>query len=69
MSSKCLDLDYLSYFQIPSLEVKIFQRDWGRFMRDDSEPIVTLGYKAKMTSSKWLDFNYFALFSCTLLRS
>ena len=35
----------------------------------DSEPIVTLGYKAMMRSSKWLDLNDFELFPCTFYRS
>ena len=34
-----------------------------------SEPIATLVYKSMMTSSKWLDFSYFELFSCTFHRS
>ena len=35
----------------------------------DSEAIVTLGYKAVMTSSKCLDLGYLELFSCILFRS
>ena len=39
------------------------------FEEFESEPIVALGYKTMMTSSKCLDFNYLELFLDTLFRS
>ena len=58
-------------FRHPLWKKNFFKEIEVDFWRDDSEPIiiVTIGYKAVMTSSKWLDFNYFALFSCPLLKS
>ena len=68
-SSKCLDLYHFEMFSCILFRSKYSKILKNIFDKSDSEPIVTLGYKAVMTSSECLFLNFFEFFSCTIYRS